>query len=41
LKANKEIRNKRAILKLKHKVDKFKIRPKNVPLEKIKDSLKE
>ena len=39
MKANKEIKNRRAILKLKHKVDKFKIRPKNVKLETIKDAL--
>jgi nucleolar GTP-binding protein len=39
LKANREIKNKKAILKLKHKVDKFKIRPKNVKLEKIKEAL--
>lgn len=38
-KANKEIKNKKAILKLKHKVDKFKIRPKNVKLENMKEKL--
>lgn len=38
-KANKEIKNKKAILKLKHKVDKCKIRPKNVKLENMKEKL--